>query len=259
MRISIITPTLNQARFITDTIISVQKQNHHDIEHIVMDGGSTDGTIDILKSFPHLVWKSEKDSGQSNAINKGFKIATGDILAWLNSDDYYAENILGDVAAYFEQHPACFFLYGDITYIDDNKNFRCFVEGDVLSFKKLLANPDIVRQPACFWRKEILTTVGYVNEALHLVMDYEYFLRITNRYEPCYLAKNICYFRAYAENKTNALMKKQVKEIRNIMNRYSAMGPVLFYRFLLYRLYVGLRGNAGRIYRWISGKQESNG
>jgi len=88
VKISIITPTLNHAQYIEDTILSVKNQDYSDFEHIIIDGGSTDGTVDILKKYPHLIWISEKDSGQSNAINKGFKMASGDILAWINSDDY---------------------------------------------------------------------------------------------------------------------------------------------------------------------------
>ena len=106
MRLSIITPSLNQCEFIEETIHSVMNQDHHDVEHIVIDGGSTDNTVSILRKYPHLRWTSEKDTGQSNAINKGFQQATGEIIAWLNSDDYYEDHIFGDIVQYFETHPS---------------------------------------------------------------------------------------------------------------------------------------------------------
>ncbi len=101
--VSIITPSFNQAQFIEQTIKSVQNQDYKNIEHIIIDGGSTDGTIDILKKYSGIKWISEKDNGQSDAINKGFSTANGEILAWLNSDDYYDENIITKVVEYFSK------------------------------------------------------------------------------------------------------------------------------------------------------------
>jgi len=98
--ISIVTPSLNQGRYIEQTIQSVLLQNYPNFEHIVIDGGSTDGTVEILKKYPHLKWISEKDSGQSEALNKGLKMATGDIIAWINSDDWYAEGAFNNVASF---------------------------------------------------------------------------------------------------------------------------------------------------------------
>jgi glycosyltransferase involved in cell wall biosynthesis len=232
MKISIITPTLNHARFIEDTIQSVLNQDHKDVEHIVVDGGSTDGTIEILKKHPHLKWISEKDTGQSNAINKGFRMATGDIIAWCNSDDYYERNVFSEIAAFFRDHPDCCFLYGDITYIKEDKNVIFKFSGNDMSFASLLKNPDLVRQPSCFWRKELLQTIGFLNEDLHLVMDYDYILRIGRKHPFCYMPKNLSYFRFYAENKTTKMVKRQVRELRAVMKEYSA--GIINFRFFAF-------------------------
>jgi glycosyltransferase involved in cell wall biosynthesis len=240
MKISIITPTLNQAMFIEDTILSVKNQDYKDFEHIVIDGGSKDGTIEILKRYPHLRWISEKDNGQSHALNKGFRMATGDILAWLNSDDYYEQNTFSDIVLFFQKNPQCFFLYGDITYIDKNNKTLGVVCGNTITYNKLLSNPDLVRQPSSFWRKEIWQTIGCLNEDLHVVMDYEYFLRIGKKYDLMYLKKNLSYFRYYPENKTNSLAKRQISELRNIMRANAGSVNFRFYRFIARRYYNSL-------------------
>jgi glycosyltransferase involved in cell wall biosynthesis len=232
MKISIITPTLNQAKFIEDTILSVKNQDHQDFEHIVIDGGSTDGTIEILKKYPHLNWISEKDNGQSQALNKGFRMATGDILAWLNSDDYYEKNIFSAIVSFFQSNPRCFFLYGDITYVDEKSKPLGVICGSNITYSKLLSNPDLVRQPSSFWRKEIWQTIGYLNEDLHVVMDYEYFLRIGKKYDLRYLKKNLSYFRYYPENKTNSLAKRQISELRNIIRANAGSLNLRFYKFV---------------------------
>jgi glycosyltransferase involved in cell wall biosynthesis len=240
MRISIITPSLNQSRFIEETILSVKNQPYKDFEHIVIDGGSTDGTIEILKKYPHLKWISEKDNGQSDAINKGFRVAAGDVLAWLNSDDYYDQNIFKDVAAYFEAHSDCFFLYGNITYVDESGKPFAHVDGDTISYKRLLCNPDIVRQPSCFWRKDILRTVGYLDENLHVVMDYDYFLRIGKLYQFHYINSNLSFFRSYPQGKTSSLAKRQATELRSVMKTQAGLVDFRYYWFIALRKYASL-------------------
>lgn len=219
MKFSIITPSLNQAEFIEDTILSVLDQNYSDFEHIIIDGGSTDGTLDILKKYPHLKWISEKDSGQSNAINKGFKMASGEILAWINSDDFYQPGIFEGLNNYFEETPDCNILYGDITFIGKNKNVLDVVTGACISYKNLLNNPDIVRQPSTFWRRGVIKKYGLIREEYHVVMDFDFFLRIAKKNKFHYINKNISFFRHYEENKTLSLRKKQLSEICTVLYR----------------------------------------
>ncbi|MBA4311486.1 MAG: glycosyltransferase [Chlorobiaceae bacterium] len=219
MRISIITPSYNQGEFIEDTIKSVINQDHKDIEHIIMDGGSTDQTVSILKKYDHLKWVSERDSGQSNAINMGFRKVSGNIIAWLNSDDYYEDHIFGDIVKYFEQNPECMLLYGDITFVNKEGHSLYKVSGDTIDYGKLIECPDIVRQPSFFWRREVIEIIGGVDEDLHLVMDFDFFLRIARRYKFHYINRNLSYYRTYEVNKTSALPRRQVYEIYKVFRK----------------------------------------
>ena len=129
-KISIVTPSLNQGQFIKRTILSVLKQGCHNIEYIVMDGGSTDNTVEILKKYEdRLIWKSEPDRGQSHAINKGFRMATGEIIGWLNSDDTYEPDALKTVIQFFSEHPEIDLIYGDCNMIDENDNIIGMFQG----------------------------------------------------------------------------------------------------------------------------------
>lgn len=232
MKISIITPSYNQRMFIGETIRSVQEQDHDEIEHIVVDGGSTDGTVAILKTFPHLRWVSEKDSGQSEALNKGFRMATGDIVAWLNSDDWYERNILGDVGRYFSEHPDCAILYGDITFVDKAGKRMYSIAGDTLSYDRLVACPDSVRQPSFFWRRSLLDEHGGVDQNLHLVMDFDLFLRIGRGRRFHHLPRNVSYYRCYDENKSLSLARLQVQEMYRVYRKNNIRITPRIARFL---------------------------
>ncbi len=179
LKLSIITPSYNQARYIEETIQSVHAQGYPHLEHLVIDGGSTDGTLDILKQYEHtLRWVSESDEGQADAINKGFKQATGDIVTWLNSDDVYLPQALHRVGDFFSQHPAVDVIYGDYHLIDQN--------GEVLLRKKeipfdhdiLLYGLDYISQPTTFFRRSVFDKVGYLDDSLHYGLDWEYWLRM---------------------------------------------------------------------------------
>ncbi len=232
MKFSIITPSYNQGRFIEDTIQSVLNQDGCEIEHIVVDGGSNDSTVEILKEHGHLKWVSEKDRGQSHAINKGFAMATGEIIAWINSDDYYYQNCFRKVEEYFTKHPECAFLYGDITFVDIDKQLLVSYGGDVMSREKLLKNPDAVRQPSCFWRKRVIEEIGNIDESLHLVMDFDFFLRISQKFEMHYIPENISHFRFYPAGKSSTFGRTQVKELKRTYYAQSPESIFHFYRFL---------------------------
>jgi glycosyltransferase involved in cell wall biosynthesis len=232
MRISIVTPSFNQAKFIEQTIRSVLDQDHDDIEHIVMDGGSTDGTCEILSRYPHLHWVSEQDRGQSDAINKGFRRSTGDILAWLNSDDWYEKNVLGDVARYFGTHPDCMMLYGDIMFVDKEGKKLISYTGDTINFASLAECPDIVRQPSFFWRKALFLEQGGVDESLNLVMDFDYFLRTARKYRLHYLPRTISCYRCYEQNKSLSMGRRQVLEMMQVYRKNRVRMTPTILRFL---------------------------
>src|SRR5438552_14753441 len=126
MKISVITPSFNSVRTIRATLESVATQDYADIEHIVMDGGSTDGTLEILREFPRLVWVSEKDQGHYHAMDKGTRMASGEIVAILNADDCYRPGVLSGVAAAFRKQPDWDCMFGDIVFVDgeDQEVFR---------------------------------------------------------------------------------------------------------------------------------------
>ena len=142
MKISILTPSYNQGEYLEQNILSVLNQNYDDFEHIIIDGGSTDDTISVLKKYPHLKWVSEKDEGQADALNKGLRIASGDYVGWLNSDDYYEPNIFQTVVKYFENFDADWVI-GNSTYYQQYNGSYFVNKSPVITYKDLLRDPDI--------------------------------------------------------------------------------------------------------------------
>ncbi len=237
LMISIVTPSFNQGEFIEQTIISVLNQNYANFEHIIIDGGSNDNTIEILKKYNHLKWVSEKDRGQSNAINKGFSIASGDIFAWLNSDDYYEKNIFLSIMDFFSMNPECDFLYGDITYVDERCRTLFKIKGEEINFYNLLNNPDLIRQPSFFWRREKFFEFGGVDESLNLVMDFDLFLKFTKLRTPGYIGKNLSYYRMYDKTKTVVNRRKQAFEIYKVIKKHSLRISIKMFWFLFKRYF----------------------
>jgi glycosyltransferase involved in cell wall biosynthesis len=210
-KISIITPSLNQGRFIEQTITSVLDQDYPNLEYLILDGGSTDETIDIIKKYENrLQWVSEKDKGQTDAINRGMNKATGDIIAYLNSDDMYEKNTLWKVADYFNSSPSTMWLSGKCRIIDENnqeirrgatlyKNF--FLR--YYSFNILLIT-NFLCQPSTFWRKEVIRDCGLIDMTYTNAFDYDYFLRIAKGHTPGIIDEYLAKFRVYSESKTSS-------------------------------------------------------
>ncbi|MFC9599753.1 glycosyltransferase family 2 protein [Peribacillus butanolivorans] len=195
--VSIITPSFNQAAFIEETIESVRMQDYPYIEHIVVDGGSTDGTQEILKKYSvsgdRFRYISEPDRGQSDAINKGLKMAKGEIIGWLNSDDTYFPGAVSKAVNALKEHREWAMVYGNAYYIDENsKNMHSYL---VQPYdRQALFQFCIICQPAAFVRKNIFETVGGVDETLDFCMDYDLWMRISKDYSigyiPDYLANS---------------------------------------------------------------------
>ena len=183
LKFSVITTSFNQGKYINDNIKSVIAQNYPNFEHIVIDGGSTDETVSILKSYPHLNWVSEPDQGQADALNKGFAKATGDIIAWLNSDDWYAPGAFHTVAKEIEEYPivvgACNIVdeVGKLIYTVPNTARNWF---DVLKYWVPYSIPT---QPSVFFRRDLLEMAkrsagSYLDKNLYYTMDFDLWLRI---------------------------------------------------------------------------------
>jgi glycosyltransferase involved in cell wall biosynthesis len=174
-KISIVTPSYNQAEFLERTILSILNQNYPNLEYIVIDGGSTDGSVNIIKKYEKYLtyWVTEKDKGQSDAINKGFRKSTGEILAWLNSDDTYLPNALRLVADFFKQRTDVDMLYGR-SHITDRDD-EIFQEAKAMPFNLLDYTYGLftIPQQATFWRREIFFKVGMLNVENRTCMDSE--------------------------------------------------------------------------------------
>ncbi len=176
--VSIVTPSYNQGRFLKRTIESVLNQTYPHIEYLVMDGGSRDESVDVLRSYgKRFRWVSEPDNGQSHAINKGLAQARGEILAYLNSDDILMPDAVAKAVAYFHQHPSCDLVYGEANYIDENDRIIGKYNTADYSFGRLVQDCCIC-QPSAYWRSCIATAVGRFDEQLQYAMDYDYWLRI---------------------------------------------------------------------------------
>ena len=232
-RISIITPSWNQGPFIERTVRSVLDQGYPNLEYIVMDGGSTDGTIDILRKYEgRLTWVSEKDKGQADAINKGIARSTGDIIAYLNSDDVYEPGALHRVAEHFRTHPETMWLTGQCRIINEKDRE---IRRPITAYKNfllrhyrypllLVTNP--VSQPATFWRRDAVKEFGLFDENEHLVMDYDYWLRIGKKYPPAVMNGYLAGFRVYAASKTSSSFLTTFKREMELARRYSG-SPLL--------------------------------
>ncbi len=200
-RISVSTPSFNQAPYIEQCIRSVQEQDYPDVEHIIFDGGSTDGTLDVLRRYDGVVrWKSEPDKGQSDAINKGFRAATGDIVGWINSDDWYCRGAFRAVADYFATHPETDFVYGNNLFTDADGQVLRRYRTMPYRWEWLLWTGLLIPQPGFFVRRSVLADCGLVDVALHNVMDFEWWLRIARKHPPHFIDRYLAFFRVHANS-----------------------------------------------------------
>lgn len=179
-RISIVTPSYNQGQFIEETIRSVLFQNYPNLEYIIIDGESKDNSEDIIRKYENYLsyWVSEPDKGQTDAINKGFQRSTGEILAWLNSDDLYCADALRTVAEVFSRNPKAMVLSGSCLMVNKERTILGQKGPSKLDPIHFLKGGDVPGQPAIFFRREVLEQIGYLDDQLHYVLDWEYWIRI---------------------------------------------------------------------------------
>jgi glycosyltransferase involved in cell wall biosynthesis len=219
-KISVVTPSLNQGKFVEETILSVLNQDYPNIEYMIMDGGSTDNTLDIIKKYEDRIdyWVSEPDKGQSEAINKGFEIVTGDIVTWINSDDqYFTEDIFQKVFELFSTNPEIGACYGNNVYIDENSSILYFRKGIPFYSRGLLNVWNYIHQPTVFLRREVIDEF-LLNLDFNYVMDYEYWLRIAQKHKFKYIDLLISASRWHNECKTmenDNLFFFELKKIHN--------------------------------------------
>jgi len=233
--ISIITPSFNHAQFIERTIQSIlNQQGDFDLEYLVLDGGSVDGTVDILRRHEDkLSWTSGPDKGQVDAINKGLRVVTGDIVGFVNSDDVLMPGALAKVAAAFAANPSVEWVHGRCEVIDlHDKPIRRWISAykDLRARRHSLGNlltENYVSQMTTFWRRRVHDDVGYFDESLPLAFDYDFWLRLAKRGDPIYLPDRIACFRWYETSKSGANYKRQFAEDAKISERHMPAGSWL--------------------------------
>jgi glycosyltransferase involved in cell wall biosynthesis len=220
--ISIVTPSFNQGQYIEETILSVLKQGYPNIEYIVVDGGSTDNTIEILKKYESQIqWVSEEDRGQADAVNKGIKMATGEIIGWLNSDDTYEPGCVQKVVECFLKSPEIVLIYGNGRQMNqEGKNIKPLIVNKI-TFEKLSKKNKLL-QPSIFFKKEAIENIGYLNPDLHFVMDFELWVRFFKRHEKQtkYIPEYLSSWRIHYDTKTSLNRDNIFQELFEVLQNH---------------------------------------
>ena len=248
-KISIVTPSYNQAEFLERTILSVLNQNYPNLEYIIIDGGSTDGSVEIIKKYEkHLTyWVSEKDKGQSDAINKGFQKSTGEILAWLNSDDTYLPGTLLKIGEIFREDSQVEIVYGNMYLIDKADKIigerRLTLYIFPISKYGFLHGGFGIYQPASFWRKKLYYGVGGIHSDFVHCMDNDLFAKFaTSGAKFKFIREFLSGFRIHPQSKTCTIRKVAKRESRLIYEKYGAGDPIMsiIYRNLIRLIRIAL-------------------
>ena len=222
-KISIVTPSFNQGQFLEETILSVLNQDYPNLEYIIIDGGSTDNSVEIIKKYADRLayWVSEPDKGQSDAINKGFRKSSGEILAWINSDDVYYSGVLAKMAQYFVDHPEVDFIFGYHDDIDETgKILRRGTHFPYVAhaFRRGFAQ---ICQPTSFWRRSVWDSCGPLDENRHYLMDLDYFLGVVESdFQVRAVPVRVCAFRYHSHSKAVAGVRESKRAYWEILGMH---------------------------------------
>lgn len=230
MKVSIVTPSFNQLKYLRETASSVLDQaGRFDLEWIVIDGGSTDGSVEYLRSLedPRVRWISEKDTGQSDAINKGLSLVSGDIVGWINSDDLYVPGALQAVVDAFSAQEQARWAVGRYEIVDDagqpiRQRIVRYKERQLRDYTyRAILRENIIPQPAVFWRADFGREVGLLDTSLHFTMDYDLWLRMGWQHDPLFIDHVLARFRVHSESKTGVIDRRQFDEGYAVAKRYA--------------------------------------
>ena len=227
-KISIITPSFNQAQYLEETILSVLNQDYPALEFFIFDGGSTDGSVEIIKKYEAWItyWESKPDRGQSHAINKGFQMASGEIVVWLNSDDLLAPGALTTVAQAWQQNPGVGLISGQTEIIDASGQPTGKLFGSEPNVvNSLLSSDNRVSQPSTFFSASAMRYVGFLDETLHMSMDWDIWLRIGAHYPMLFLPKVLSKSRNWEMTKTKTQLVRSGPEHIRIVKNFCKQNP----------------------------------
>jgi glycosyltransferase involved in cell wall biosynthesis len=248
VKVSVITVCYNAQAHIAQTIESVLGQDHQDLEYIVVDGNSTDGTVDIIRKYagdPRLQWRSEPDAGIADAMNKGVALASGEVVAHLNADDYYAHpRVISRVAEYFRRNPATLWLTGGFDFVSADGVFLRSIRVRRYSSRRLVRG-NIILHPATFIRYDAFSKAGGFDASLHYCMDYDLFLRLDELAPPCLLDEQLSCFRVHSSSRTIMESEQSYAEEFQVRSRFLRQRGR---SVLLYRLAYQLKKHLNRRY-----------
>jgi len=256
--ISIITPCYNAVRHLRDAIESVAGQRGVRIEHIVVDAGSKDGTVEILKQFPQVRWISEPDRGQSDAFNKGLALARGPLIGWLNADDTYEPGAIVRVVEFFRDHPKSVLVNGHLVRVDENGKPLEFLPARSSRFwlRHFWLKWYWLNHPSTFYRKSLFDEVGPIDSSLHYALDYDFYLRASLRHEFHDIDFLTTRMRVHPDAKTSQGWDNFAADVRRTLEKVWKTEHPWFYRYSL----VGVRMYAAKSHLAQSfiGLRESN-
>jgi glycosyltransferase involved in cell wall biosynthesis len=245
--VSIITPSFNQASFLEETITSVLTQDYPRIEYIIVDGGSTDGSVDVIQKYADRLayWESVKDKGQTDAINKGFNRASGDILAWINSDDTYNPTAVGEAVKFLIEHPEIAMVYADCDFINEHGEVIGKFASRQTDYAKLRSGYVHIPQQTMFFRSTYWKQLGPLDPSFYFAMDYDLWVRIAKQAPIQYLpGKTWANFRIHTSSKTNVNDERGWKEMLRVHYRDGGT----FFAPIVAKYY--LRKVIGPLWKW---------
>ncbi|MGQ9858770.1 MAG: glycosyltransferase family 2 protein [Thermodesulfobacteriota bacterium] len=239
-KVTIVTPSYNQGNFLEEAIRSVLLQNYDNVEYIIIDGGSTDNSCEVIQKYSQWItyWISEPDDGQASAINKGWSLATGEFITWLNSDDILLPGSLHVTVDRLIKYPQTGIVYGDVIVRHEGSKSgdRCYIlKGEPFKIEEVKRNwHNPIPQPGFLMRKEVLDIVGDLDEAMHFAFDLDYWIRAAlNNIEMCYLPMTLAQFRVHSQSKTHKSKFIRIDDSYRILGKITKQGRARGYISIL--------------------------